>query len=229
MKGRLVFFQKTTLPFFNKKDNKKIICLADLLSWSQFIEYWNSGKYPYPRWIDVYIDDSNFTRTIREFTIHVSNGAIKYVDRAYKFSNLYINPRNRVFDNKIGALDLKAFGSDGSGYGSQEVYAGGWGISGLYKSYFIGIKGISSSEAVITEMFKDIFQIDQVQGYTFYAHDLGRFDSIFLLRSLVNYGYKVQPVWKDNSIIRIKIKDENSGNTISLLDSLNLFDTARAV
>ena len=111
-----------------------IICLADLLSWNQFIEYWISSKYPYPRWTDIKLDDDSFTRTIREFTIQVSKGEILYVNRAYKFPNLYINPRSKEYDNKIGALDLETFGREDNGYGSQEVYAGGWGISGEYKS-----------------------------------------------------------------------------------------------
>ena len=111
-----------------------IICLADLLSWNQFIEYWISSKYPYPRWTDIKLDDDSFTRTIREFTIQVSKGEILYVNRAYKFPNLYINPRSKEYDNELGALDLETFGREDNGYGSQEVYAGGWGISGEYKS-----------------------------------------------------------------------------------------------
>lgn len=61
----------------------------------------------------------------------------------------------------------------------------------------------------------------ELNGYTFYAHNLGRFDSVFILRSLIlNKDMKLSPIWKDNGIISITIKYKNV--KIKLLDSLQL-------
>ena len=46
-----------------------------------------------------------------------------------------------------------------------------------------------------------------MNGYTFYVHNLGRFDSIFILKSLIlNKHISLTPIWKDNCIIYLGIK-----------------------
>jgi hypothetical protein len=52
-------------------------------------------------------------------------------------------------------------------------------------------------------MFEELFKL-KVNGYTLYAHNLGRFD-IFIIKILALLEYKVSPLWKDNAILRIKI------------------------
>ena len=53
-----------------------------------------------------------------------------------------------------------------------------------------------SSEALILRLFDNLF-VQDINGYTFYAHNLGRFDSVLLIRGLVkSQKYKVDPVWK---------------------------------
>jgi len=60
-----------------------------------------------------------------------------------------------------------------------------------------------------------------LNGYTFYAHNLGRFYSIFIIKALIlNNSFNLTPIWKENGIISLtigygKIK-------IKLLDSLQL-------
>lgn len=62
---------------------------------------------------------------------------------------------------------------------------------------------------------------DKLNGYTFYAHNLGRFDSIFIFKSLIlNKNITLVPIWKDNAIISLKIKYNKI--SITLLDSLQL-------
>lgn len=61
----------------------------------------------------------------------------------------------------------------------------------------------------------------KLDGYTFYAHNLGRFDAIFIIKSLVtNKNIKLSPVWKDNSIVYLVINLNKIKFT--LLDSLQL-------
>src|SRR5258706_700911 len=61
----------------------------------------------------------------------------------------------------------------------------------------------------------------KINGYTFYAHNLGRFDSIFILKALItNKNILITPIWKDNSILSLSIKYNNI--KISILDSLQL-------
>jgi len=64
-------------------------------------------------------------------------------------------------------------------------------------------------------------QEENLDGYTFYVHNLGRFDSVFIMRALtLNDTFNIIPTWKDNSILSITIKYLNM--KIFLLDSLKL-------
>jgi hypothetical protein len=54
-------------------------------------------------------------------------------------------------------------------------------------------------------MFEELLKM-KVNGYTIYAHNLGRFDAIFIIKLLALLDYQVSPIWKDN-ILRIKIFD----------------------
>ena len=61
------------------------------------------------------------------------------------------------------------------------------------------------------------------KGYTVYAHNLSKFDIIFLFKKLadlkINHGYEVEPVIKDGDIISIKIFNHEKGISITLRDS----------
>jgi DNA polymerase type B, organellar and viral len=74
-------------------------------------------------------------------------------------------------------------------------------------------------------MFEELFKL-KVNGYTLYAHNLGRFDAIIIIKFLAQLDYKVIPLWKDNAILIIKIFDPKTKQRITLLDSLNLFNTS---
>ena len=74
-------------------------------------------------------------------------------------------------------------------------------------------------------MFEELFKMT-VNGYTLYAQKLGRFYAICIIKLLALLDYKVSPIWKDNAILRIKILDPKTKQRITLLDSLNLFNTS---
>jgi len=62
---------------------------------------------------------------------------------------------------------------------------------------------------------------DELNGYTFYVHNLGRFYLIFIFKSLIlNKNISMTPIWKDNAIISLKFKYNQI--SITLLDSLQL-------
>ena len=62
---------------------------------------------------------------------------------------------------------------------------------------------------------------NELDGYTIYAHNLGRFDSIFILKSLIlNSEFKLTPIWKDTGILSITI--QYGKIKVNLLDSLQL-------
>ena len=213
---------------------ERIICQTDYATWESVIEYWDSIKYPYRRWIDSWISCENgtekFSRLIDESKIYITNGQIEYIDRLYNFSDINWAYRDKKYNGKIGTLDLETLtlnkGQKDSTVGEQSVYAWGWALNELgCKTFIIDKIKIKDSSELIENMFEELFKL-KVNGYTLYAHNLGRFDAIFIIKLLALLDYQVSPIWKDNAILRIKIFDPKTKQRITLLDSLNLFKTS---
>ena len=77
-------------------------------------------------------------------------------------------------------------------------------------------------------LFKQLLR-RKYRGYTVYAHNLSRFDIIFLFKYIANLqnnlNYKVDPVIKDGNIISIKISN-NNGILITFKDSFLLLQSS---
>lgn len=66
---------------------------------------------------------------------------------------------------------------------------------------------------------------NNLNGYTFYVNNLGRFYSIFILNSLILLeNVSIVPVWKDNAILSITISYLEV--KIIILDSFQLIPGA---
>ena len=227
---------KSLLFVFEEKsvEINRIICQTDYETWNSVIDKWNSSKYPYRRWIDNFISENKFSRLMDEYKIFIYNGKVDYIERMYKFPDLRLSYRDKKYDDKIGTLDLETLSvnnrcnEDGTvdiGLGKQEVYAGSWALNHLgCRKFIINNSNIYNGNDIIRVMFDELFKLN-VKGYTIYAQNLGRFDSIFLIKEIAELDYVVSPIWKDNAILKIKVFDPKSKQTVTLLDSLNLFNT----
>ena len=103
--------------------------------------------------------------------------------------------------------------------GCHTVYAGGWAIKDQTQTFYKTAR--ESSDQLVNRIFKSIFMNPNLNGYTFYAHNLGRFDSVFILKSLVlDDDIEITPIWKDNAILSLSL--EFGDFKINLLDSLQL-------
>jgi hypothetical protein len=85
---------------------KRVICLGDLNSWHTSLIYWDSYKYPYPKWNDEYKNELEFVRSIDMCKYHVNNGNIVYWEKFYNFPNRIIKHPDKIYDDKIGSLDF---------------------------------------------------------------------------------------------------------------------------
>lgn len=86
-------------------------------------------------------------------------------------------------------------------------------------------------------MFLDILLSPYVNNI-FYVHNLGRFDGAFLIKSLLDSGFKVKPAMKNNKIISLivsklvpvdssKIRNKKSNlriKKVKIFDSLQLLN-----
>jgi len=137
----------------------------------------------------------------------------------------------QMFNNKIGVIDLETcpkINDDKGGVeesdnkmGIQKVYAGGWRVDDEKHFYYYGNKGCENQESLIKQIFTDIFECGYAK-YTFYAHNLGKFDGHFIVRNLLvdlsthdKFEDVKLIVGDSNEIIQIKIK-RNKGLNIKL-------------
>jgi len=103
--------------------------------------------------------------------------------------------------------------------GYHQVYAAGFSTED--KTELNYIEPLETSEQFVSRFFWNVLMDNNLDGYTIYAHNLGRFDSIFIIKSLIsNKDFNITPIWKDNSILSLTIKHLNTKFVI--LDSLQL-------
>ena len=145
------------------------------------------------------------------------NGNVLYVEGEYLFANYPVSDLDFEYNGKIGAIDFETFGQ--GGLGSQSVYAGGWATKEF--SDYIYIEKNADPILVVQRVIRSILANDKLNGFTFFAHNLGRFYALFLIKAAVSMeDIKIYPNWKDNTIYSMTIKDTKTNIKIKLLDSL---------
>lgn len=214
---------------------KRLICIGDIKSWKSTLVYWNSPKYPYIKWTDVFINENAFTRYIGDYKYHIDNGDIKFWEKIYNFPDMIMGYTDKNYNNKIGAIDFETYGNHpvSGGLGKLSVFSGGVALNtGYYEDYIIDpSKGLNNGDDIIIKLFQDLFNYisedkKSRNGYTLYAHNLGRFDSIFILNSLSKTGFDVNASWAENDILYIKIRDKERKLTVKLKDSIKMVPTS---
>lgn len=171
--------------------------------------------------------------------------------------NIRLPYKNREINTlrSIGTIDLETLilpndkynhsvdNIEDLGIGTHLIYAGGWSINKvgtvkideftnddiLSEKIIIDNDSINNSSELIDKMFRRLFDNEyDVNNYTLYAHNLGRFDAIFLIKELALLNYIIKPLWKDNAILKIVIEDapQKSNKEITILDSINILPSS---
>ena len=136
----------------------------------------------------------------------------------FTYSSFPLVKKANKLEYRIGTIDFETYGSN-IGMGCHQVYAGGWATKDNTQVFYKTAR--ESSDQLVNIIFKSIFGNPSLNGYTLYAHNLGRFDSVFILKSLVlDDDIEITPIWKDNAILSISI--EYGDFKITILDSLQL-------
>ena len=139
---------------------------------------------------------------------------------------------------KFGVFDVETFidtSSDGIKY--SRVFALGFGINmGNLSMYYLSDyfeNTPESSNKLVIKCIDDMLK-PEYHKYTFYVHNFGRFDAIFLHKILLDYNltatpenqYKLVPLYRDNKMIRLEVLKIINKKIIkiSFVDSLNILN-----
>lgn len=161
--------------------------------------------------IDITVNDKTFTRTIGNTMkiINIEDESLFNTKINMNLSPIKINKKevneNRftIADPFVGTFDLETY-NDG---GISKVYALGfytkqYGINTFY------IDETFNSEDLILRCLEALIS-NKYDGFTFYVHNLGRFDIYFILKILVNSEkYKVNILSRGDLILSVTIKSD---------------------
>jgi DNA polymerase type B, organellar and viral len=140
-----------------------------------------------------------------------------------------------------GVFDLETFiDIDNSGQSYSRVYALGFltNNGNDLTTYYLTdhFSNTVEGSAKLVLMCIDNMLVPKYNKFIFYVHNLGRFDVIFLHKILLDYNltvknkYILDPLYRDNQIIRliVKLKNNNKEIKIAFVDSLNLLNSSLA-
>jgi len=151
-----------------------------------FKDYWEAGS-------------GVLIRKYKDLELKFKNNKLDHSNVKIKMGRLMEVPQELVFDNKIGTIDIETYRSSEAS-GLMSVYACAYAVEGKTQTYWLGENNLLTGESLIIQMIWDIFN-NRLTSNTFYAHNLGKFDGHFLIKTLLDAGFKVKA-----TIIKRKIK-----------------------
>ena len=135
------------------------------------------------------------------------------------FKQKVLNKQNRQVPNlsKIGTFDI------------ETVVREGIHMPYLY-SFFDGVKHFSWFASSGSDLLKHLLKSNTYRNYTVFAHNLSRFDIVFLLRDIARLkedGYIINIIKKEDKIISITITHSEDKNVkLTFKDSLLLLPSS---
>ena len=176
--------------------------------------------------VDHALTDTRFTRTSSNITKTIDvKGTVVHTSVQVNFEPVKLARAAQAHrhliipDPRIGTLDLETYIKDGL----AKVYALGFYTKRYGVQTFYINQGLDSSEVVLRCL--DAMLTAKYSGMTFYVHNLGRYDIIFILNILIHANmaqerYKLDIFAKDDLILSLGIKVNRYH--IKLIDSYNI-------
>jgi hypothetical protein len=196
---------------------------------------------------DVIIADNHFVRTIGNVGLTIIDNNIAKMESVKVLSPITHKDRSLKDEANpfIGSWDVEAFEVDGY----AKVYALGFKVLNQESRMYYMDNGVTSDQLVLQCI--DDMLANEYNGYTFYTHNFGKYDSVFLMKILkeanIALGYehyitkeldrggkmlklviKVKRSISDRKIKKIGARKDPGYNTITIVDSLNLLSQSLA-
>nr|BAM29335.1 dpoB [Lentinula edodes] len=193
---------------YQYKNSKILIHNTNIKEWEGFEGIVFKNDLEYFRFTDKTIGLNAFLRTIGNTTIKFVNNTIIYIDS--KINSKLVEPLKMELarDTNYGTFDIETALDINNKFIPVSC---GWKNKKNYKDYII--TNYDSTESMFKNCFDDMFNHN---NYTWYAHNLGGFDSVFILNILFKFYTKTKVQFKDGKPLSIKVsittKDNNNKN-----------------
>lgn len=154
-----------------------------------------------------FVYKDNFIRVVDSiFMTFNHSGQLIFTEKSVSFNKISSLKKHFKFNDNFLTLDIEAFQnpSDPSNPSSPHTflpYAIGFYDGSSYQSFYLS--DFKSSEHMIVSCFRELLK-PKYRNKVIYAHNLSRFDGVFLLKYLVN-NFILNPVLKDNQLIALTV------------------------
>ena len=176
------------------------------------------------------ISETSFSRNMGNITNMYTNNTITKTLVNIKLEPLKLSKISKslvdlqISNPNIGTLDLETYVDNEI----SKVYAiGFYTRQHKLKTFYINRETLDSSELILNCI--DCMLTSKYTGYTFYVHNLGGYDIVFLLKTLISFNlkenmYKLNTTTRGNLILSLSISKKINTKTynIKIVDSYNI-------
>jgi hypothetical protein len=168
---------------------------------------------------DTFIRENKFMRTIANKKIYFENGEQILLSSEIKSKFISKTKNVKTLTNNFITIDIETIINNGLLTPYLIAFFDGKNLSSFYLSDF------ESVEQMMLSCLKSLL-IRKYDGFKIYAHNLAKFDIIFLLKYLVKLA-SIKPIIHSGKIISLTVNyGENGGYQIEFKDSLLLLLTS---
>lgn len=174
------------------------------------------------RIIDTF-NGNNLIRSKGLETMYIENNNVIKIKKLIKFKPIKIiniKKVGRLPNPNLGVIDVETYLNNNNVY---EIYALGFKTN-LSSKPVIYYKENNHVNDLILQMIDELLR-SKYSNITFYCHNFGGFDVIFILKVLTTYNdndnnenkYQISNVLRDDKVIELTVKKDN--NTLKIVDS----------
>jgi len=164
---------------------------------------------------DDFLSPSLFRRNIDGFLLYISNGSCSLTERSISFKPIPPLNKSLHYQDRFLTLDLETYLSNSLHTPFALAFGSGDFSSDTDPDFnFFYISDYSSSDDLLIDCFRHLL-VPKFNNLVVYAHNLGRFDGVFLLKVLSPH-FLLKPLMKDNKLISLSVSLPSSSKSVSL-------------
>ena len=134
----------------------------------------------------------------------------------------------------LGVIDCETFKDNN---GRSRIYSLGFktNLAQSPVTYYVDSRNNINSSEIVLELVDELLR-DKYNNINFYCHNLGGFDVVFLLKTILDFNtlqakdsqYKIKTVFRDDKILKITISKNINGNvkSFSIKDSYAMLNNS---
>jgi hypothetical protein len=204
---------KDSVAYFLHNEKGLTIAIRTYID-HNLIEFFKSGT-TLLKFTDELIDKNKFMRRIGNKIFTFKDGRQILLSSELKTKFISKSSKCKYLVNKFITIDIETYITDGLLTPYLICFYDGKNFFSFYLSDY------NSVEEMMLECLKSILK-RKYKGYTIYAHNLAKFDIIFLLKYLLKLG-SIKPIIHNGKIISLRVNyGENNEYRIEFKDSLLL-------